>query len=185
MIRVISMAVLIITNFILQATLLPHFSILQVTPDTALIFIVSYAVIRGEIEGSIFGFFAGLVYDVLGGLVIGHFALLGFLTGYVCGKPFRDFFKDNYFLPFFVVIGVSFVYQFTVYISSIIFFGQPDFWFYFRSIILPKTIYTASLSIPLYGFLYFINAKIVRWQRNDEDERNIQSKNRSARGTRK
>ncbi|MDR0271772.1 MAG: hypothetical protein LBI27_00435, partial [Clostridiales bacterium] len=76
----------------------------------------------------------------------------------------RDFFKDNYFLPFFVVLVVSFVYQFLVYLSSVLFFGQPDFWFYFRAIIFPKTIYTASLSVPLYAFLFFINSRIERFE---------------------
>ena len=164
MIRIISLAVLIFINFILQSTVLPHFAILEVTPDTALILIVSYAILRGDIEGALFGFFAGLVQDLLGGSVIGHFALLGFLTGYVCGKPFRDFFKDNYFLPFFVVIGASVVYQFALYVSSAMFLAQADFWFYFRSIILPKTIYTASLSVPLYSFLYFISERIKRFE---------------------
>jgi len=135
---------------------------MEVTPDTALVFIVSYAILRGDIEGAIFGFAAGLVQDILSGLFIGLFALLGFLTGYVCGKPFRDFFKDNYFLPFFVVVAVGLVYQFVVYVSSIMIFGQLDFSFYFRTIILPKTIYTASLSVPLYAFLHFINSRIEK-----------------------
>jgi rod shape-determining protein MreD len=133
---------------------------MEVTPDTALVFIVSYAILRGDIEGGIFGFAAGIVQDALGGTVLGFYALLGFLTGFVCGKPFRDFFKDNYFLPFFVVIGMCVVYQFVIYVSTVMFSGQADFWFYFRAILLPKTIYTASLSVPLYAFLYFLNYKI-------------------------
>jgi rod shape-determining protein MreD len=95
---------------------------------------------------------------------LGFYALLGFLTGHFCGKPFRDFFKDNYFLPFFVVLGVSVVYQFVVYVFTVMFAGQADFWFYFRAILLPKTIYTASLSVPLYAFLYLINQKIERFE---------------------
>ena len=166
MVRILVMAVLILVNFTLQATLFPHLSIMGVTPDTALIFIVSYGILRGEIEGAVFGFFAGLTLDILGGVVIGLFALFGFLSGYVCGKPFKNFFKDNYFLPFFVVIGVSFVYQFALYVTTILITGQLDFWHYFTSIILPKTIYTASLSIPLYSLLHLINARLERHEKN-------------------
>lgn len=162
MFRIFSMAVLIFVNFILQATLFSHLAIFGVTPDTGLILIVSYAILRGDIEGAIFGFCAGLVQDALGGTVIGFFALLGFLTGYICGKPFREFFKDNYFLPFFVVVGVSLVYQIVLYIGNILIFGQLEFWFYFRIIILPKTIYTALLSVPLYALLHFINVQVER-----------------------
>jgi rod shape-determining protein MreD len=150
-------------NFVFQATLFPMLSIMEVTPDTALIFIISYAILRGDIEGAIFGFCAGLVQDILGGVVIGFFALLGFLTGYFCGKPFRDFFKDNYFLPFFVVIVVSFIYQFAVYVGSVM-FVNADFLYYFRTIIFPKTVYTASLSVPLYAFMHFVNSRIERFE---------------------
>ncbi|MCL1842612.1 MAG: rod shape-determining protein MreD [Defluviitaleaceae bacterium] len=164
MIRVFALTVLILLNFVLQATLFPHIAIMGVTPDTALILIISYAILRGDIEGAIFGFFAGLVQDALGGMFLGFFALLGFLTGYICGKPFRDFFKDNYFLPFFVVLVISLLYQLASYVGTVMFLGGHDFWFYFRTIILPKTIYTTSFSVPVYGFMHFLNGRIEKWR---------------------
>lgn len=164
MVRVAVFGVIIFFNFILQTTLFPHLAILGVTPDSALILIISYAILRGDIEGGIFGFFVGLMQDLMGGRVVGFYALLGFIVGFSCGKPFRDFFKDNYFLPFFVVIGVSFVYQLVVYASTVMFLGGQAFWFYLRVIILPKTIYTASIAVPLYAFVHFVNSKIEALQ---------------------
>jgi len=35
-----------------------------------------------------------------------------------------------------------------------------------RTIILPKTIYTASLSIPIYSLLHLINARLERHEMN-------------------
>ncbi|MCL1844629.1 MAG: rod shape-determining protein MreD [Defluviitaleaceae bacterium] len=163
MLRPFVFAIIIVLNFVLQATLFPHIAIMSVTPDTAMVLIVSYAILRGEIEGAIFGLGAGLVQDILGGVVIGFFALLGFLTGYLCGKPFRDFFKDNYFLPFLVVIAAAFVYQFAVYVATVM-FTHADFWFYFRTVIFPKTIYTASLSVPIYFFVHFVNGRLERYK---------------------
>jgi len=157
------MTLLILINFTLQATLFPHLAIAGVTPDTALVLIVSYGILRGEIEGGIFGFFAGLTLDILGGMVIGIFALFGFLTGYVCGKPFKNFFKDNYFLPFIVVFFVSLIYQFTLYVTTILITGQLDFWHFFVSIIVPKTVYTTSLSIPIYVFMLFVNNRLEKY----------------------
>ena len=166
MIRIITMVLIVVVNYVLQTTLLPHVAILGVTPDTALVLIVSYAILRGDIEGAMFGLFAGLVQDVSGGTVVGVFALLGFLTGYVCGKPFRDFFKENYFLPFFVVVGASLLHQFAFYVTTIMFTGQLDFFHYVRTIILPGTIYTASLSIPIYIVLHFANTLVERHENN-------------------
>jgi len=164
--RIFIFAIIIIINFVLQTTLFPEFALLGVTPDTALVLIVSYGILRGDIEGAIFGLFAGLVHDMMSGMFIGIFALLGFLTGYICGKPFKDFFKDNYFLPFIIVVIISVVYQFVLYITTVMFTGQMDFLLYARAIILPRTIYTASLSIPLYSFMHFVNARIEKHERN-------------------
>jgi len=158
--RILVIVLLVLVNFVLQSTLFPYFAILGVTPDTALVFIVCYAILRGEIEGALFGMFTGLVHDVSGGFFIGIYALLGFVAGYVCGKPFKNFFKDNYFLPFIIVVIVSLIYQFVLYVTTIMFTGQLEFLHYIRTIILPKTIYTASLSIPLYILLHYMNKKI-------------------------
>ena len=162
MLRIFTLAAIILVNYILKTTLFPYISIMGVTPDTTLVLIVSYAILRNEIEGALFGLFAGLMLDISGGMFIGIFALLGFVAGYVCGKPFKDFFKDNYFLPFFVVVGISFAHQFVLYVTTILLLGQVDFLHYMRTIILPKMVYTASLSIPLYGFMHFINGRLMR-----------------------
>ena len=166
MLRFFVFFIIIIFNFVLQSTLFPHLALLGVTPDTALVLIVSYGILRGDIEGAIFGLLAGLVTDLLSGFTIGIFALLGFLTGYVCGKPFRDFFKDNYFLPFLIVLVVSVFYQIALYIMTVMFTGQMDIFHYTRTIILPRTVYTASLSIPLYSFMHFVNVRLERHERN-------------------
>ena len=164
--RIAILFVLVLVNYVLQTTLFPEIAILGVTPDTALVLIVSYAILRGDIEGALFGLFAGFVQDASGGMFIGIYALLGFVTGYVCGKPFRTFFKDNYFLPFFIIVFASFTHQFLLYVTTILFTGQVEFLLYLRTIILPTMIYTASLSIPFYAFMYFVNAMLERYERN-------------------
>jgi rod shape-determining protein MreD len=139
---------------------------MNVTPDTGLIFIVSYGIMRGDIEGAIFGFACGLMHDMFGGFYIGLYAMLGMLVGYVSGKPFKDFFHDNYFLPFFVVVFATVAYQLMFYFTSILFTGDVDLMYYARVIILPKTIFTASLSFPLYALLFAINGRIEHYEYN-------------------
>ena len=160
------MGIVILVNFVLQTSILPHVAIFGATPDTALIFIVSYGVLRGDVEGAIFGFSAGMLQDIFSGGPIGMFALFGMLIGYVSGKPFRDFFKDNYFLPFFIVLAAILFQQFMIYISSFLFLGHLNLALYARTIILPATIYTVSLSIPLYSLLHFISGRVERYEQN-------------------
>jgi rod shape-determining protein MreD len=156
-------------GWLVQATLLPAIAIMGTTPDIALVMIISIAILRGEIEGAIFGFCAGLFQDIMGAGVIGIFALLGFLTGYFCGRPFRDFFKDNYFLPFFMVLGVSAAYQFVYFIGTQLIFGHTDIWVYLSRIILPRTIYTASAAIPIYFLIHVINKRLSRREAAGDD----------------
>jgi len=144
-------------------------AILGVNPDTAIIFIVSYGILRGDVEGAIFGFFAGLTHDLFGGHFVGLYAMLGMLTGYVAGKPFKDYFKDNYFLPFMLVVGATFSYQILFFFITLIIRGRLDFWFYFSSIIFPKTIYTASVAIPLYSLMFVLNSRIEEYEHNRRD----------------
>jgi len=162
--RAFVMGILILINFILQTSVWPQLAIFGVIPDTALIFTVSYGVLRGDVEGALFGFSAGLLHDIFSGGPLGMFALFGFVIGFISGKPFRDFFKDNYFLPFFVVLAAVIVQQFAIYVSSFLFLGQLNFPLFARLIILPTVIYTVSLSIPLYSLLHFINTRVEDWE---------------------
>jgi len=158
------MGAIILINFVIQTSVLPHVAVFGVTPDTALIFIVCYGVLRGDVEGAVFGFSAGLLQDIFFGGPIGMFALFGLLIGYVSGKPFKDFFKDNYFLPFFIVLIAIMFQQFMIYISSFLFRGHLNLALYARTIILPTVIYTVTLAIPLYSLLHFINARVERFE---------------------
>jgi len=167
--RIACMAALILLNYVLQSTVLVRFSILGVAPDTAIIFIVSYGLLRGDVEGAVFGLFAGLTHDIFGSPFIGLYAMLGMFTGFVAGRPFKDYFKDNYFLPFMIVVVATFVYQLLYFfasflIASFMSWGRSDFLFYFRTIILPKTIYTASVAIPLYSLMFVINSRIEEFE---------------------
>ena len=162
--RPATMGALILINYVFQTSVLPHVAIFGVTPDTAIIFIVGYGILRGDVEGAIFGFSAGLLQDIFSGGPIGMFALMGFLIGYVSGKPFRDFFKDNYFLPFFIVLAAVLAQQFIIYVSSFLFLGFTNLPYFAWMIILPTAIYTVCLSIPLYSLLHFINGRVERWE---------------------
>jgi len=168
--RISVMAAVILVNYILQTSVWPGIAILGVIPETALVLIVSYGILRGEIEGAIFGFSAGFLQDIFSGGPLGMFALIGFIIGYASGKPFRDFFKDNYFLPFFIVLAAVLAQQFVIYVSSFMFLGYLNLSLFARTIILPTTIYTIALSIPLYSLLHFINSRVERWE---SDRRNL------------
>ena len=151
---------LLILNMILQSTLFQHAAIMSVLPNTALLIVVSYAILRGDVEGALVGFFAGLLQDLFFGRYLGFYAACGTLTGFVCGKPFKDFFRENYLLPIPLVAISMLATELAFYVFHFLLLGQTDLWYYFHKIILPETVYTTFLAIPVYRLVYGLNGRL-------------------------
>ena len=158
--RAFCMCIILLLNMILQSTLFQNFAILGVLPNTALLLVVSYAILRGDVEGAFVGFFAGLLQDIFFARYIGFYAMCGALTGFVCGKPFKDFFRENYLMPVVLVAAAMFANEFVFYVFHFLLFGQTDFWYYFHKLILPAMVYTLFLSIPIYRLVYGLNRRL-------------------------
>ena len=160
MVRAITMIFVIIINFILQSTLFQYIAIAGIKPNTAILIIVSYAILRGDIEATLAGFFAGLLQDIFFGYYLGLFALLGALIGFVCGKPFKNFFPENYLLPVILTAISMLAHEFLFYVFSFLLYGRTELSYYFDRIILPGTIYTMVLSLVIYRLIYGINRRL-------------------------
>ena len=154
------MFLIIIMNLVLQSTLFQYIEILNIKPNSSILIIVSYAILRGDVEGSIFGFVTGLMQDIFFGQFIGLYALFGLLVGFFCGTPFKSFFRENIILSFVLSAIVSFAYGFAFYVTNFLFRGKIDFFYYFHKIILPEAVYTTFLSVAFYALIYWINRKV-------------------------
>ncbi|MCL2375946.1 MAG: rod shape-determining protein MreD [Defluviitaleaceae bacterium] len=155
--RIAVITTIVFLNFIFQSTLLSHFSLFYTIPNTALIIVVTYAMLRGDVEGAILGFCAGFLADIFFGRVIGVSALLLMFTGYFAGKPFRDFFKENYIAPIILVGIASLAYEFMFYVLNFLLMGRTDFVRYLGQIILPVTVYNLVICVFIYRAIYGIN----------------------------
>lgn len=155
--RVIITALILLLNIVLQSTVLHYIEVRGVIPNTMVIIIVSYALLRGSTEGAIVGIAAGLIYDMLYGQSIGYYALLGMGVGYFCGMSFHSFYRENYILPLLLSIAATFLYENAVYITGFFFSGQLNYLNYLLSIIFPRTVYTAVFSLIIYRLLFGVN----------------------------
>src|SRR5690606_336374 len=106
-------------------------------PNLLLILVVSQAYMRGRMTGMVVGFFSGLLIDILFGNVIGLYAMLQMLIGYITGYANKIYSKDDFTLPLFFVALANFVYQFLYYIFEFLLRGKLDFTYYLRIRILP------------------------------------------------
>ncbi|MEA4816604.1 MAG: rod shape-determining protein MreD [Lachnospiraceae bacterium] len=158
--RIIFTAVLLVVNIALQSTLFQLIAIRGVVPNTAIIIIVSVALLRGRFEGLLTGFFAGLLQDIFFGNALFFYALLGMLTGYFCGGINKSFYRENFILPLVLCAAATFLYNMAIYLTSLIMMGNINLLYCFLNKILPETVYTSVLSILGYRLLFELNEMI-------------------------
>lgn len=158
--RILTISVIMILTFIFETTLARYIAIFGISPDITILIIVSFAILRYELEGALIGFFAGLLIDLFSGSTLGINALLYLIIGYFSGKPFKEFYAENYFFPLLLVGIATFFYNFAYYVIHFLLRARLDFFHYFFAIMLPSTLYTMALSVPFYIFIYLINRKL-------------------------
>ena len=147
----------IIICFVLQSSLNPFISLANVMPNLLLIVVVSNAYMRGRMTGTVVGFFSGLLIDLLFGNVIGLYAMIMLLIGYIVGFANKIYSRDDFTLPLLFITIANFVYQFLYYIFEFLLRGKLNFLYYLRIIIIPEIIYTVAAAVILYKLLHMIN----------------------------
>jgi len=165
MVRALALFFTLILNLTLQSTVFNYIEIIGIKPNTAVLVVVSYAILRGDTEGAAAGFFAGLLQDCFFGEIIGMNALFYMAVGYMCGKPFKDFFHENIFFPLLLGSISILFYGHVIYLTNFLFRGKLDFFYYFSRIILPETVYTVALTAPVYRAVYALNSRLEKRER--------------------
>jgi rod shape-determining protein MreD len=138
-----------------------YISLADIMPNLLIILVASNAYMRGRMSGLILGLFGGLLVDVTAGnSVLGLYALIYMLIGYIIGFTNKYYSNDDYTLPILIIAFSDMAYGFLVYISEFLLRGRLNFLFYFRRLILPEIIYTVAVSVFLYKLLHVINNRL-------------------------
>ncbi len=166
--RVIVIIITIIMNFVLQSTLLHHISIFNVIPNTSLIIVVCFALLRGRKTGSIIGVFTGLLHDIIFCDVLGIYTLIYFIIGYIVGIFDKKVFEGSVLAVIFFT-GSSTVFFHTVYYFIMFFiYVNLNFYTIFKQVILAECIYNCIISIFIYRQLskIYVNKTSARYMYN-------------------
>ncbi|MEW9124214.1 MAG: rod shape-determining protein MreD [Thermotaleaceae bacterium] len=97
--RIFAVSTILIVNFLLHSTVLQHFRIFGIIPNTTLILVVHFSMLWGKNRGALIGFFAGLLQDIFLGNLFGANILIYMLLGYNLGMLEKTIFKDNPLTP--------------------------------------------------------------------------------------
>ena len=155
--RILITALIIFLNFILQTTLFPLLAIRGIFPNTALIIVTSYALLRGSKEGAIIGGCCGLLMDIFFSRMIGFYTLLYLAIGLLFGRSQKTFYRENYILPVIFCTISTVLYQAVLYITGFMFRGECNILYFLFSILVPELVYTAIVTIIVYRILFGIN----------------------------
>ncbi len=168
--RIFTYGLLVILNFILQTTLFNYIEIIGIKPNTAIILVVSFAFLRGEIDGAIIGFLSGILIDSFFGSMLGINAFIYLIIGFLCGKIFNEFYKENILIPFFLTLFFDIIYGLLYFFFNAFLRGYPNILPFLKTIIIPEAIYSGILSIIIYPFLLIIDKKL---RKTDRKRKNI------------
>jgi rod shape-determining protein MreD len=148
---------LTILFILLQTTIARYLAVAGLSPDIALIWIIYLSLRRGQITGTVAGFFTGLVLDLLSGSdgMLGLAALSKTVGGFTAGY----FFNENKTLQtlgsyrfILIILSVSLVHNLIYFI--IFLQGSGVHWW--QAILLygvPAALYTAAVGlIPTFVF---------------------------------
>ncbi len=138
---------------ILQAGIAPHLAVFGVVPNMFLLVVVTLALVEGPVSGALAGFTAGLLLDMLGSSVIGPWALVLAVVGYVAGTLGARMFAEGWLLPVSVVLAASLLAELSYGILlAVLGMGGP-FIVVLTHIVLPAAAYNTALAVVVYPWL--------------------------------
>lgn len=158
--RIITLALLIIFNFILQSTIFGFHNIGSISPNLMLILTMSFGIMRGRKEGMLVGFFCGFLADCMFSTVLGPYMFIYMIIGYVNGFFHRTYIVEDALLPLIVIVLDELAFNTAIYVVHFLLRNHLNFIDYITSIIIPETLSTALLTIIVYKLYVFINRKL-------------------------
>lgn len=158
--RIITLAILIVINFVLQSTVFGFHSLSGITPNLLLILTMSFGLMRGRKEGLLVGACSGLLVDIFFSSILGPYMLLYMFIGYINGFFHKNYMIEDVLLPLIVIIVDDFLFNTMIYIVSFLLKNKTNYGVYLLHVILPEILCTALLTVIIYKLYVKINKRL-------------------------
>ena len=162
-------ALLTLVCFILQSTILPVLDFGGIMPNLLVVFVAACGFMNGEKYGLVTGFACGLLADILSGEVIGFYALLYMIIGYINGMFQRIFYPEDVKLPLILILASDLGYGFLCYCLLFLLRNRLDIGFYLLHVIVPEAVYTILIAFAAYPLLLLIHKKLEAGTRRSNE----------------
>ena len=165
MLKRIVVVLMILIGYLLQSTLFQVLSLGGVSPNILIILTSCFGFMRGKRDGMLIGFISGLILDVLFGNILGFYALVYMIIGYLNGFFSSIFYPEDIKLPMILIVSSELLYCFLIYFFLFLLQGKFHFGYYFLHIILPEIVYTLLVTILIYKGILFVNEWLEDFER--------------------
>ena len=120
MLRIVLVGIFILISYVLQTTFSMSLSFGVAAPNLLIVFVCSYALLRGKKEGMIVGFLIGILVDLFYGYyeIIGISAFLYLVIGYIVGLFHEILYLQDILIPIIAVAICDFAYNFIYYVFT-------------------------------------------------------------------
>lgn len=151
---------IVVICYLLQCTVFSKLTLASIKPNLMLIVTASYGFMKGQKKGMFIGFLSGFLMDIQFGGIIGFYALVYMLLGYLNGLFQRMYFNEDIKLPLILIAVSEFIYGLVIYFLMYLMQGKFGFVYYMSNIIIPELIYTIVVTMGVYPIILFINNKL-------------------------
>lgn len=154
---------MLLTALLLQTAGAPGLSIFGVKPELLFLLTMLFAIIHGSWGGSVFGFCAGLLQDLLVGRFIGLNAVVLMLLALGIGFVTEQLFKENLLVRFLIILGGTALGQ-ILYLLGTAAFGSAFSWHWIRwDAILSISLLNGLLGLLMYRPLIALDRRLIYW----------------------
>lgn len=160
MLRRIIVILIVIVGFLLQSSVFSAISMGGIVPNILIIITSSFGFMRGKNEGMVIGFLCGLIMDVFYGDILGFYALVYLVIGYLNGFFRSIFYPEDIKLPMILITASELAYCFLCFIFLFMLRGKFHLGYYFVHIFLPEIAYTILVTLLVYKGILFVNERL-------------------------
>ncbi len=162
-------AVAIGVAIVLQVSIASHLAIFGVVPNFVLLVVVTLALVEGPVAGCWAGFVGGLLFDLQGSTIVGPYALVLCVVGYVAGTMQANMFAEGWLLPVTVVAVAGLATEFSYGVILALLEQGAAFWYAVTHVMLPAALYNTALAVLVYPFL----VRVLRQDRSVKSFRRL------------
>lgn len=156
----------LIILYVVQTSILPYVAYNRQSPDLLLLFVMSFAILKGSKRSVLVGLTAGLLKGLAGGSFFGVDAFSYTLIAFIVGRFHRDVYKESIVMPFVAGVTTTLMYYAIVMAFMIMFGFKFSILEHVQNILLPMIVYEFIFSYPIYRLTVKLNApKRAEWRR--------------------